>query len=79
MSQFDIGLSFRIGSSTVSTIISDTCEAIWNVIKGKVMPKPDKEKFLEIAQGFEQRWNFPHCIGSIDGKHVTIQVKHKIH
>lgn len=64
MSQFDISLAFRIGSSTVPTIIADTCQAIWNVLKNKVMPKPDKEKCLEIAKGFEERWNFPHVIGS---------------
>lgn len=35
---------------------------------------PTFEKdWLEIAQEFEDKWDFPHVIGAMDGKHVMIQ------
>jgi hypothetical protein len=38
------------------------------------MPFPKSEQeWLDIAQGFQDNWNFPHCLGALDGKHVSIQ------
>lgn len=36
------------------------------------MPEMTKEKWEEVIQGFENRVNFPNCIGAIDGKHVRL-------
>lgn len=30
------------------------------------------DEWLQIAQGFQELWQFPHCIGALDGKHVVI-------
>lgn len=30
------------------------------------------EEWLSVSADFEMKWNFPHCIGCIDGKHVRI-------
>ena len=29
--------------------------------------------WLDIATKFDNKWNFPHCLGAIDGKHIIIQ------
>lgn len=37
------------------------------------MKLPDTEsKWLEIAQSFEIKANFPHCLGAVDGKHMRV-------
>ena len=59
--------------STVAQIVKETCEAIWDVLKDSYMPVPDRKMWLSNSKRFEERWNFPHCIGALDGKHVVIQ------
>ena len=37
------------------------------------MSLPDsKEKWLSVAKEFEEKWQFPNCVGAIDGKHVPL-------
>lgn len=69
-----IGYAFRIASNTVSKIVNETCKEIWFKLKDVVIPVPDKDGWMKIAEEFETKWNFPHCIGAIDGKHIQIQV-----
>ena len=37
-----------------------------------VMSVPDQEQRLNIANGFYTKYNFPLCLGAIDGKHIRI-------
>lgn len=37
------------------------------------MPLPNEDNWNAIATEFWERWQFPNCIGALDGKHVTIQ------
>lgn len=49
------------------------CAAIEKVMKEAFLPSPTEETWREVAQRFWDKWNFPNCIGAIDGKHVHIQ------
>ncbi len=33
----------------------------------------NKEDWLQIATEFNSKWNYPCCLGAIDGKHIAIQ------
>ncbi|XP_018395102.1 PREDICTED: putative nuclease HARBI1 [Cyphomyrmex costatus] len=59
--------------STVSKIVQETCQVIWEKLSSKYFPYPGTEEFLQYAQNFKEIWNLPNCIGAVDGKHVTVQ------
>lgn len=73
-SMVSMSYAFRIGPSTVSHIIRETCNCIWDSLNQIVLKQPSEEMWLVVAKEFEERWQLPHCVGAIDGKHVIIQV-----
>ncbi|KAJ8358096.1 hypothetical protein AAFF_G00034060 [Aldrovandia affinis] len=72
-----IAYSYRVGITTVGYIIPEVATAIWECLVSEFMPVPKKEDWMTIAEEFRQHWNFPNCLGSIDGKHVNIQAPSK--
>nr|XP_022910486.1 uncharacterized protein LOC111421545 isoform X2 [Onthophagus taurus] len=65
--------SYRISLISTSNIIRETTRVIWDVLAPDVFVKQIEEDWKKVAKGFEEKWNFPHCIGAIDGQHVVIQ------
>lgn len=63
---------FRCGVSTATKIVKETCQVIWNELQKSVIPKPTKDAWIKIAEGFQKHAYFPNCIGAIDGKHIRI-------
>lgn len=61
-----------MGHSTVSLIVMEACNAIIKHLLSEYIAIPTREKWLTIANEFWTRWNFPNCIGALDGKHVAI-------
>lgn len=73
-SMTSISYAFRIAHNTVSVIVCETCEAIWCCLRDKVFLQPSTRNWQNVASDFDNKCNFPHCIGAPDGKHVNIQV-----
>jgi hypothetical protein len=39
---------------------------------------PDSpHKWLQVAEEYENLWNFPLCVGALDGKHIELQAPFK--
>ena len=72
-----IAYSFRVGKTTVANIIEETCDALWTQLQPLVMPHPTTDTWVKNAEDFRTLWQFPNCIGAIDGKHVLIQAPPK--
>ncbi|XP_067114819.1 uncharacterized protein [Osmerus mordax] len=72
-SQQSVAASYRLGSATVSSIVSEICQAIHTALKDEFIPYTSRAGFQEISRDFWRMWDFPNCIGYIDGKHVQIK------
>lgn len=70
-----IASSYRVSPTTVGRIISETCAAIWTVLmeRGVLNVPTTQQEWKEVAHLFEKEWDFPNCVGAIDGKHVLMQ------
>jgi len=64
--------TFKIGASIVGNIVREVCIAIWEELAHIEMPSLTEELWKNKAKMFEQRSNFPHCLGAVDGKHFRI-------
>ena len=73
-----VAASYRISLSAVSRFITETCDAIWTLLKRMhYLDCPSNvSEWKSVAQEFESKLNFPHAVGALDGKHVVMQAPH---
>ena len=65
---------FRVAHNTICKFISAVCQAIIDELSNEVLMCPTTpEGWKSKAQIFHNRWNFPHCVGAIDGKHIAVK------
>ena len=55
-SYLTLSAHFRVGLSTIHTIINKTCLAIWHALAQEVMPTPDQRKWEKLKKDIE-------CVG----------------
>lgn len=70
--QRHVASNYRVSKASFCDIIDTVCNAICSEMQDE-MPKLSKEGWLNIANRYNQKWNFPNCLGSIDGKHIPIK------
>ena len=66
--------AWRVPHNTVSVFVREVCQAIVDEYLDEMMTCPSTpDEWRAVADTFYQRWNFPHTLGAIDGKHVAIK------
>ena len=69
-----LSFRFRISLNALLYIIKGCCNALVDELVPVFVKTPSSEQeWLNISKTFETRWNYPHALGAIDGKHVTIR------
>lgn len=73
-SQQSESYDFRVGRSTVSYMVKQTTEAIWQALSNDYLKFPaSTEQWEQISAEFEEDWDLPHVLGALDGKHFHIE------
>uniref|UniRef100_A0A8C6SHY5 DDE Tnp4 domain-containing protein n=1 Tax=Neogobius melanostomus TaxID=47308 RepID=A0A8C6SHY5_9GOBI len=68
-----LAFSYRLGETTVRNSVYMVSKAIERIMMAQYLPPPTEDTWREVAQRFWEKWNFPNCLGALDGKHVVIE------
>nr|CAI5868325.1 unnamed protein product [Callosobruchus analis] len=70
----DLMFATRIHESTISLIIPEVCEAIISKLMTEYIKLPSSSQgWQKVAREFEVMWDFPLCLGALDGKHIDFE------
>jgi hypothetical protein len=57
--------------------VPETVKAIYEVLQAEYLSTKEEHEWKKIASGFYEQWNFPNCLGALDGKHIAFRAKKK--
>ncbi|XP_026673863.1 uncharacterized protein LOC113465000, partial [Ceratina calcarata] len=63
---------FNVSKQLISKIVPEVCRALVKTLFKHVTVPSTIEEWREVSNNFEQAWNFPHCLGALDGKHILL-------
>ncbi|KAK9882527.1 hypothetical protein WA026_021874 [Henosepilachna vigintioctopunctata] len=66
--------SMRVHESTISKFLPIVCKSIIEKLRPIYLKTPNtKEQWKATADKFNELWNFPNCLGALDGRHITFR------
>ena len=69
-----LSCQFRVGRSTISKFLPEVCRAIQDEFTREYLRCPTTpDEWKELEMEFRIRWNVPHALGALDGKHVALK------
>ena len=64
--------AWRVPHNSISNIVREVVQAIIEEYVDELLGCPTTEQgWRQLAEDWYLRWNFPHTVGAIDGKHVA--------
>lgn len=68
-----LAFQYRVCHSWISVIINEVSAAIVKKLLNLIIPSPTENDQKNISDQYLSKWNFPNCVGAIDGKHVRLK------
>lgn len=68
-----LAFTFRVSHSYISRIIKKTLSSLRRHLISLCIPPLSLDEKKQKANEFGQKWNFPNCLGAVDGKHIRIR------
>lgn len=70
----DMQYAWRLPPNTISKVVREVCQAIVDAYRDELLTAPQtEEEWRNISDKWLEKWNFPHVIGAIDGKHIAMR------
>lgn len=69
-----LSFQYRVGATTIGKVVSEVCDLLWKHMSPTYMKMPTSRQAWKLkAANFWTKWQFPQCIGALDGKHVVVK------
>ena len=69
-----LSCQFSVGRSTISKFLPVVCRAIQDEFSREYLRCPTTtDEWKELEREFRLRWNVPHALGALDGRHVAVK------
>ena len=70
---------WRVGRTTICKFVPQVCKAILKEFQPDYLMCPtDPEDRRKVDERFRNRWNVPHAVSALDGKHIAITKPKKL-